>query len=36
LAALAMTMPGDLAIVTRAELDETSAQLGTPGRDIIR
>jgi 2-dehydro-3-deoxygluconokinase len=36
LAALALTIPGDLAIVTRAELDEVLAQRGQPGRDIVR
>lgn len=36
LASLKMTMPGDLAIVTRAELDEAIAALGFPGADIDR
>jgi 2-dehydro-3-deoxygluconokinase len=36
LATLKMTIPGDLAIVTAAELDETIALAGKPGTDIVR
>ena len=36
LAALKMTMPGDLALVTPAELDEALALLDRPGQDIQR
>lgn len=36
LASLKMTVPGDLAIVTRQELDETLASLERPGQDIVR
>ena len=36
LAALKMTMPGDLALITPAELDEALALLDAPGQDIHR
>jgi 2-dehydro-3-deoxygluconokinase len=36
LAALKMTMPGDLALITATELDEALALFGTPGQDIHR
>jgi 2-dehydro-3-deoxygluconokinase len=36
LAALKMTMPGDHALITPAELDETIALLGSHGEDIVR
>lgn len=36
MAALKMTMPGDLALVTPSELDEALAFLDQPGSDILR